>query len=357
MINITKGNLLNAKVDALVNTVNTEGVMGKGIAAQFKRAYPSVYSAYHSACKAGEVQLGKMHVANLGALGGGPRWVINFPTKGHWRAKSKIEDIRAGLRDLVNVVRELGIRSIAIPPLGCGNGGLSWSEVRPMIEQELSIIPEVDIELYSPDGAPSAQEMPTRTMKPNLTLSSAALIALIERYRAGLLDPCVRLLEVHKLMYFLQEAGESRLKLKYDAGLYGPYAQNLRHVLAKIEGHWIFGYADGGDAPYKVIDVVEGAAQAAEQVISSEFATADRMERVAALIDGYEDPYGLELLGTVHWVMCRNVDARDSAEAAFLAVQQWNDRKASVMKPEHVQKAWNRLSNQRWGSESASAIH
>lgn len=357
MITISKGNLLAADVDALVNTVNTQGVMGKGIAAQFKRAYPQVFKSYRAASESGDVVLGKMHVVDLGTFGGGPRWVINFPTKGHWKAKSRLGDIRDGLRDLVQVIQRLSIRSIALPPLGCGNGGLRWSEVRPLIEEELSVIPDVHIKLFSPDGAPAAEEMVTRTAVPGMTLGSAAVISLIDRYRAGLLDPVVRLLEIHKLMYFLQESGESRLKLNYSAGLYGPYAQNLRHVLSRIEGHWLSGYADGGDDPYKVVNLVDGAAEAADDFMSHELATLDRMARVATLIEGYEDPYGLELLGTVHWLMCRNAEVMANPGEAVAAVQSWSDRKASVMKPEHIKKAWNRLTEQRWGSESLSAQH
>ena len=135
MIEITQGNLLKAPAEALVNTVNTIGVMGKGIALQFRQAFPEMYRAYEKACKDGDLQLGQVQVFDLGGLVGGPRWIINFPTKGHWRAASRLADVESGLVDLVNRVRKLGIHSIAIPPLGCGNGGLDWSEVRPQIEK------------------------------------------------------------------------------------------------------------------------------------------------------------------------------------------------------------------------------
>lgn len=119
-INLAKGNLLQSQVDALVNTVNTEGVMGKGIALQFKQAFPSMYKEYEAACKHGDIQLGKVHIHDLGGLVGGPRWIINFPTKGHWRAKSKIADIQRGLDDLVLNVKRLGIKSIAVPRWAAG---------------------------------------------------------------------------------------------------------------------------------------------------------------------------------------------------------------------------------------------
>lgn len=139
-----------------MNTVNTVGVMGRWIALQFKQAYPRMFRAYEAACKAGEVRLGKMHVFDLGGLNGGPRWVINFPTKGNWRSKSQLKDIDAGLADLVGTIQRLGIGSIAIPPLGCGNGGLNWMEVRPRIESALSELPDVRVLLYSPAGVPDA---------------------------------------------------------------------------------------------------------------------------------------------------------------------------------------------------------
>lgn len=150
MVEIFHGNLLEAPVEALVNTVNTVGVMGKGIALQFSRAFPTMFRAYEKACKTGEVRLGKMHVFDLGGLTGGPRWIINFPTKEHWRERSRLENIEAGLRDLVLTIRWLGIHSIAVPPLGCGNGGLDWHDVRPRIEAALANVPEVRVLLFVP---------------------------------------------------------------------------------------------------------------------------------------------------------------------------------------------------------------
>ena len=152
MILISQGNLLVAPVDALVNTVNIVGIMGKGIALQFKQAFPAMYRDYEMTCKAGEVQLGKMHVFDLGGLASVPRWIINFPTKGHWRERSRLTDIETGLEDLVATVLRLGIRSIAIPPLGCGNGGLNWADVRPRIEAAFTYLPDVNVLLFEPES-------------------------------------------------------------------------------------------------------------------------------------------------------------------------------------------------------------
>ncbi len=128
MIRDAHGDLLSAEADALVNTVNTVGVMGKGIALQFKKAWPAMFRDYQAASKRGEIIPGRVHVWETGSLSG-PRFIINFPTKRHWRAPSKLADIEAGLAHLADVIRARGITSIAIPPLGCGNGGLAWKDV------------------------------------------------------------------------------------------------------------------------------------------------------------------------------------------------------------------------------------
>jgi O-acetyl-ADP-ribose deacetylase (regulator of RNase III) len=357
MIEIVRGNLLQADVEALVNTVNTEGVMGKGIALQFRRAYPAMFDAYLADCKAGRVKLGHMHLYDLGGLvSSAPRWIINFPTKGHWKARSRLSDIQSGLTDLVKIIRECGIKSIALPPLGCGHGGLDWGDVRPMIEGTFKNLPEVRALLFAPDGSPNAADMPNRTSEPELTTGRAALIALVDGYLKGLLDPNVTLLEIHKLMYFLQEAGQD-LKLKYEAQLYGPYARNLRHVLNRLEGHMLAGFGDGTDDPDKPIELVRGAVEKASTYLAEDAQTLSRMARVKKLIEGFEDPYGLEVLSSVHWVMCHDRRARDSAEDAINAVLSWNERKRRLIKPAHIEAAWQRLHHEKWATESRSAIH
>lgn len=342
MLEITTGNLLNAPVEALVNTVNTEGVMGKGIALQFKQAYPDMFRAYEAACKAKEVRLGHVHIYDLGGLVGGPRWIVNFPTKGHWKAKSRIEDVATGLEDLVQKIRELGIRSIAVPPLGCGYGGLDWNDVEPLIVDAFDRLPEVDVKLYPPSGTPDVSTMPIRTERPKMTPGRAALIAIIKRYQQGMFDPFISLLEVHKLMYFLQEAGQ-RLNLQYEAREYGPYAKNLRQVLIKLDGHFIQGYGAGADDPKKQLELKEGAIEAAEATFGTDPALTERINQVSALIEGFEDPYGLELLSSVHWVMRHNHYAATSADAAIEAVHSWNQRKKKTLRAEHLRSAWERI--------------
>ncbi|WP_412739010.1 macro domain-containing protein [Krasilnikovia sp. MM14-A1259] len=160
MIEESHGNLLEADVDAIVNTVNTVGVMGKGIALQFKRAHPDNYRAYREACGRGDVQLGRMFVFDRGIIGP-RRFIINFPTKAHWRSASRLDDIRVGLGDLVEVVRSLEVSSVAVPALGCGNGGLTWGEVRPLVEAAAAAMPRVRSSCSLPRGRPHRRACPT----------------------------------------------------------------------------------------------------------------------------------------------------------------------------------------------------
>jgi len=347
-IELTSGDILRADAEAIVNTVNCEGFMGRGIAAQFKRSFPENFKAYAAACKRGEVVPGKMFIYETGTLTQ-PRVVVNFPTKRHWRAKSRLEDIESGLQALVEEVGNRGIRSIAIPPLGCGLGGLDWAVVRPRIEQAFAPLHDVRVIVFEPAGTPDAKQMRPSKEAPKLTPGRAVLISLMDRYLAGLMDPFVSLLEVHKLMYFAQEAGEP-LKLRFNAAPYGPYAENLRHVLAQVEGHLVTGYADGGDDPTKALEILPGATQMASAALVAEVETTKRLERVSALVDGFETPFGLELLATVHWVVKREQGTRSTVVER---VHSWNERKQS-MSERQILLALDRLEQQGWLAGSAA---
>lgn len=300
MIDLKTGNIFDEDVEALVNSVNCVGVMGRGIALQFKNLFPENFKAYAEACKRGEVIPGRMFVYDSGQMTN-PRYIINFPTKRHWRSKSRIEDIESGLDALVRELRDRNIRSIAIPPLGSSLGGLRWADVRPRIEAALAEMDGLTVLLFEPGGGP-ADDRPNRSAKaPNMTVTRAALIGLMDRYLRGLLDPFVTLLEIHKLMYFMQKAGEP-LRLGFEKGPYGPYAEKLRHVLRRLEGHLTSGYEDGGDAPGKQIELVPGAVEDAVAFLERYPRTRERLVRVSDLVEGFESSFGLELLATVHWV-------------------------------------------------------
>ncbi len=323
MIKYKNGDILKEDAEALINTVNCVGVMGRGIALQFKKAFPENFKNYAAACKRKEVQAGRMFVYETG-LTLNPRYIINFPTKRHWRGKSRMDDIKAGLKALVEVIHQYNIQSIAIPPLGSGLGGLDWADVKPRIETALKQLTEVQVIIYEPVGAPQADNMTHNRRHPVMTAGRAALVELINRYLNGLLDPFVTLLEVHKLMYFMQEAGEP-LRLKYQQAHYGPYAENLRHVFNAIEGHLISGYADGGDAPDKQLKLEPGAIRNATAFLKQHEQTRKRFEKVAELVEGFESPFGMELLSTVHWVI-KNENVH-SLEDAVKHTYAWNARK------------------------------
>jgi O-acetyl-ADP-ribose deacetylase (regulator of RNase III) len=345
MISLTRGNVIEADAEALVNTVNCEGFMGKGIALQFKKAFPENFKAYAQACRAGEVRVGRMFVFSTGSMVN-PKYIINFPTKRRWREKSRIEDIESGLEALVDEVRRLKLSSVAVPPLGCGLGGLDWAVVRPLIERAFAALPNMRVMLFEPVGAPEAKTMPVRTKRPKLTLARALFIRLMQQYTA--MAYRLTLLEIQKLAYFLQESGQP-LRLNYVGHLYGPYAHNLNKVLETLEGHFIRGYGDS-QKPDVEIELLPGAADEAERFLARNTDAAPRLQRVADLIEGFETPYGMELLSSVHWVACHGKSPVSDAEQAIQALHRWNERKRLMFKPEHVRVAWNRLQEQGWVS-------
>ncbi len=342
MIEAATGNLLDAKVEALVNTVNTVGVMGKGLALQFKRRFPAAFRAYEAACKRGEVVVGRMFVVESGEPTG-PRFIVNFPTKQHWRNPSRIEYVRDGLVALVEELRSRGIQSVAIPPLGCGNGGLDWADVRPLIDEALAKVPQVRALVFAPSDI-KAELAPNKNAK--FSRPRALLIKLIEAYAK--LDYSLTKIEVQKLAYLLQTAGED-LQLRYAKQQFGPYADQLRHLLIDMEGTFLTGVT--ASASRAEIRLLPGAASQAEQLLGADPEAKSRLERVGRLIRGYETPYSMELLATVHWVATQ--EGAHSAVEAIEHVQRWNERKKDRYQPRHVEKAWQRLASEGWIGEGA----
>jgi len=342
MIKYTQGDLLASNAEAIVNTVNCVGVMGRGIALQFKKQFPDNYKFYESACKNNEVIPGKMLVYEMNALVN-PRFIINFPTKRHWRGASRMEDIESGLSDLIEVVQSRKISSIAIPPLGCGLGGLDWKVVKPLIESTLAQLQNVDVMIFEPVGAPPAEKMARSHKVPAMTDGRAALVCLAKRYLDGLLDPFITLIEVHKLMYFLQESGEP-LRLKYAKGHFGPYASNLSHVLNAIEGYFLSGYADGGSKPDKQIKIVPGADADANMYLEQRSTTNQRISKVSELVDGFETPFGMELLATVHWVAKNEAT---TLQGIIDCVYSWGEQKRKFS-PRQIEVALEQLTNHGW---------
>jgi O-acetyl-ADP-ribose deacetylase (regulator of RNase III) len=333
MIRYKTGNLLDAGTEALVNTVNTVGVMGKGIALMFKEAFPENFRQYAAAVQGCEVRTGQMFIYERHALAG-PRWIINFPTKQHWRGKSRIEWIESGLDDLVRVIREKGIRSIAIPPLGSGHGGLDWREVRPLIESSLAILEDVEVVVYEPTTAYQNVDRPAGVEK--LTPARALVAELIRRY--SILGIECTLLEVQKLAYFLEReiegSGQSNpLQLQFVAERYGPYADRLRHLLRDLDGSYLRAAVRVSDAkPGDAIAFNDAMKERVAAYLRSEAKEySEPLETTAARISGFESPLGMELLATVDWLLERD-QIEPSVPAVRKALRTWPGKDAGTRK-------------------------
>jgi O-acetyl-ADP-ribose deacetylase (regulator of RNase III) len=305
--------------------------MGKGIALMFKEAFPSNYKAYEQACKRKEVQIGKVFVTEREDLLG-PKWLINFPTKEHWRNASKLEWIEKGLADLKRFIEEKKIRSIAIPPLGSGNGGLEWSKVKPLIEATLSSLKDVDVVVYEPTA--KYQNVSKREGVDKLTAPRALIAELVRRYSIIGID--CSLLEIQKLGYFLERAVdalklENKLKFEFMANKYGPYSDKLKHLLNGLDGSYLHcdkRLADAG--PFEPIRFDDSKKEMVAAFLTSPEAKPYNvaLQATTNLIDGLESPFGLELLATVDWLV-RNEKIERSVEAVRTGLSQWPGDKSA----------------------------
>lgn len=317
MITFTQGNLLEARAEALVNTVNTVGVMGKGIALMFKERFAENFRRYAAACKAKEVRTGRMFVTDVNELGG-PRWIVNFPTKQHWRGNSRMEWIVEGLQDLRRFLIENKVKSVAIPPLGAGNGGLAWAEVRSQIETVLAGL-DTEIVVFEPTG--KYQNVAKRSGVEKLTPARALVAELVRRY--WVLGMECSLLEIQKLAWFLERnierAGLTPLDLRFVPHKYGPYADRLRHLLEGLDGSYLHCDKRISDAdPLDVIWFEDDRKTFVQAYLKSEAKDyAPALEATAALIDGFESPFGMELLATVDWLL-----AKEGVPATVSAVRE-----------------------------------
>ena len=325
MIRYTQGNLLDAPAEALVNTVNEVGVMGKGIALMFREAFPENTRAYEAACKAHKVRVGRMFAVENHDLTG-PRWIINFPTKRHWRHPSKMEWVRDGLADLARFITEKGIRSVAIPPLGCGQGGLEWAQVRREIEATLAGLPDVDAIVYEPTG--TYQNSPKRGGVEKLTPARALVAELVRRYLIPGIE-CSNL-EVQKLAWFLQRSIrrlglKDPLGLRFEAHRYGPYADNLRHLLDGLDGSYLHcekRLADAG--PADAIWFEDGKRDEVAAFLAAPEAASylPALEETTRIIDGFESPLCMELLATVDWLLVER-QTEPTVEAIKRDLAEW----------------------------------
>jgi O-acetyl-ADP-ribose deacetylase (regulator of RNase III) len=358
MIHYTQGNLLDADAEAIVNTVNTVGVMGKGIALMFKERFPKNMADYAKACKAKEVQTGKMFVTETGELMG-PKWVVNFPTKQHWRANSKMEWVTSGLDDLKRFILEHDVKSIAIPPLGAGNGKLDWKDVKPEIEQRLSDLEDVDILIYEPTS--QYQNVAKRKGVKALTPARAMIAELVRQY--WVLGMECSLLEIQKLAWFLERTIEKQLdeqagvknplNLQFEAHVYGPYADRLRHLLDNMDGSYLRSDKRISDSePLDVIWFDDSKKEYLQAYLKGDEVKPyiKALQETSALIDGFESPFGMELLSTVDWLICKQ-NVAPTLDAIKQGIRDWPasahsaQRKAGLFDDRSIEIALERLSS------------
>ena len=343
MISYTKGDLLSSSAQALVNTVNTVGVMGKGIALHFKEMFPYNFSVYAEVCKRGELVPGRMLVVKDSNLAMGERIVINFPTKVHWRQPSRYEYIEEGLKDLVRVIGEYGIASIAIPPLGCGNGGLEWAIVKEMIERALSTLDGVEIIVYEPSAEVSTLlAKQSRNVHAHLTPARAMLLYALFCYEAH--DERCSLFVANKISYFYQIRGEQAFaKMPFKAHYYGPYSVSVGHLLNAVNGKYIYGLEQMDAKPFEALMLDYDRKAEVGEYVHSRLSQKQigHIKQLLKLIEGYESAYSLEVLASVAYV--RREHPGISIDETINEIQNWSARKKNLFKQEHIRAAYDRL--------------
>lgn len=335
MITYTTGDLFDAQAEAIVNTVNTVGVMGKGIALQFKQRFPENYVTYKEACEKGLVKTGEVLITKNNTLFF--KYIINFPTKEHWRNPSKYEYVDKGLDALIDTIKEYNIKSVAMPPLGAGNGKLEWDKVKLILNDKLSVLPDVKFIVYEPQVRFEARDN-IKKAKKNLTPIRAMLLDSFSYYNR--IEDSLNLLVAQKLAYFLQRLGEP-LRLDFSKGWYGPYARNLEKVLQAMNGSYLL-YQAQFNKPSTTITLVPDKKIEIERnlaVLDSE--QKNRLKTLKEFIYGFETAFSLELLATVDWI--KNERPELSYEEVHTEISQWTKRKADLIKLHHVKVAYNHL--------------
>lgn len=322
MIQYKKGNIFDSDAMALVNTVNLVGIMGKGIALQFKKNFPLNFKLYQKACKEKTIDIGKLFVTKENSIFG-EKIIVNFPTKTDWRKSSEYEYIDAGLSNLVTVIGEYGITSIAIPPLGAGNGGLNWEKVKLMIEKALSSVP-IDIVVYEPN-ANIVEQMKEERVK--LTEARALLLyVLFDLVRHG---EFVSEFSSEKVCYFLQKFGAGDLfNLHYEPKFYGPYSGKVRYVLNVLNGSYLTGYSDMNKKPFDPLMLVGDSYTDVVSIVESNERLNDIASKTTSFLNGFYSDFALELLSSVDYIMTQHGDI--SCDEIYSYLSKWSYRKSNL---------------------------
>lgn len=325
MIRYVTGNILNSSADALVNTVNTVGVMGKGIALQFKRQFPNNFKVYKAACDNKQLKIGELLVVEDESLVTGKKIIINFPTKNHWRHPSDYEFIEKGLEALVEVIQEKEIETVAIPPLGSGNGGLDWNRVKAMIEHKLQML-DCTVYLYEPTN-----EIKESLKKERVRLTPARAMLLAVLYDLVRSGEFVSEFASEKVAYFLQRFGaEDVLNVEFRPYFYGPYSGKIRHILYRLNGSYIMGFSSKDKKPFDELSLVMDAEPDVQDFLNlpENQYYSEIVSKTKKLLSGYYSPFGLELLSTIDFIMKEK--NKFTEEEILEELETWSDRKRTL---------------------------
>ena len=341
MIQYKIGNLLGSEADALVNTVNTVGVMGKGIALQFKNMFPNNFKQYTNACKSKELTIGQLLVTEEKSLLLGEKIIINFPTKTNWRLPSEYQYIEAGLRELVNIIKEKNIKSIAIPPLGAGNGGLNWNKVKQILEKYLAGI-DCDIYIYEPNAI--IQEA-IKKERVKLTPARAMLLSVLyDLVRNG---EFVSEFASEKIAYFLQRFGaKDTFRLEFQPNFYGPYSGKVKHVLYYLNGSYVMGYSSKDKKPFEELELILDTEIEVNQFLDKPENTEHKniVEKTKLFLAGFYSSFALELISTVDFIVLeKNANTK---EKIIKELENWGNRKKTLFtNPKFIQIALDNLNS------------
>ena len=339
MIIYTTGNLLESNAEALVNTVNTVGVMGKGIALQFKNMFPDNFKLYANACKNNEVKVGELFITEEMTMFSGKKLIVNFPTKTNWRLPSEYAYIEMGLVALAKLIKDKKILSIAIPALGAGNGGLDWIKVKQLISFHLE---NLDCKVYVYEPNHKILEV-LKEEKVKLTPARAMLLSVLyELVRNG---EFVSEFSAEKIAYFLQRFGaKESFKLEFQANFYGPYSGKVKHVLHYLNGSYIMGYGTKDAKPFEELGLV----LSAEKEVNAYLALAENaeykriVEKTNAFLTGFYSTFALELLSTIDYIIVNK--KANNLELITKELTNWSERKSTMFnKPEFIEIAANKV--------------
>ncbi|RAV28064.1 type II toxin-antitoxin system antitoxin DNA ADP-ribosyl glycohydrolase DarG [Sinomicrobium soli] len=337
MIKYTTGNIFESSAQALVNTVNTVGIMGKGIALQFKKAYPNNFKAYVEACKNGEIKVGKLFVTQDSNLDTGEKIIVNFPTKKHWRKPSEYVYIEEGLDDLIRIIRTQQIKSIAIPPLGAGNGGLEWEKVKKIIETKLQNF-NIDIFVYEP-----TTQIKEHLKKERVKLTDARALLLYMLYDLVKNGEYASEFSSEKVCYFLQRFGAQKyFNLEFAPYFYGPYSGKVRFVLNALNGSYIMGYSDMNKKPFEPLTLVADGYETVKNHIESNPDLLNIAKKTINFLNGFYSDFALELLSSIDYII--NEQKTFDKQIVFQKLEEWNDRKRSMFSnPKYINMTMKHL--------------